>query len=57
VTRRDERTFVIESQQWDSGHDDRGYYQERQILERADADGAEWCQTRIMSRAVGYVRY
>jgi hypothetical protein len=57
VTRRDERTFVIDSQQWDSGHDDRGYFQQRQILQRTDSDDSEWCQTRVLGRAVGYVSY
>lgn len=49
VTRRDEEIYVIDAQQWDSGHDERGYYHDRQILERRDSD---WCQTRILHRTV-----
>jgi hypothetical protein len=54
VSRRDEQTYVIDTQEWDSGHDDRGYFHARQILEfRGDA----WCQTRILYRTVRVDRY
>jgi hypothetical protein len=54
VTRREEQIYVIDAQMWDSGHDDRGYYHERQILERS---GARWCQARVLHRSVRVVSY
>ncbi len=50
VTRRGQQVFVIDALKWDSDHDRSYFFHERQIFEREDTPGAQWCRTRVLSR-------
>ena len=50
VTRRDEAVFAVDAQGWDSGDEGTSSFHERQIFERQNAEGAEWCRTRVLYR-------